>query len=250
MNHESRITNHESRISVSLMLFDLDGTLIDSRTDLANSINLMLGELGRPSLDEATVGGFVGDGVRVLVHRSLTATDPNHQPPDEELHARGIALMHRYYADEMLKTTSLYPKVIETLDYFSSKRKAVVTSKEVRFTRIILEHFGIARFFNAIVGGDTVAWRKPDPRPVLEAVKMLSVSGVDEPSASLNVSFLKEASAETVMVGDSENDMNAGRGAGTRTCAVTFGFRTAEELRLTEPDVIIDRFDQLRETFC
>jgi len=239
-------------IPVNSMLFDLDGTLIDSRADLARSINLMLTDLGRPPLEEATVGGFVGDGVRVLVHRSLTATDPNHQPPNEELHARGIALMHQHYADEMLKTTRLYPKVIETLEYFKSKRKAVVTSKEVRFTRIILEHFGIAHFFNAIVGGDTVAWRKPDPRPVLEAVKLLSVSAVDETSPSLieAVSFLKEASAETVMVGDSENDINAGRGAGTRTCAVTFGFRTTEQLRLTEPDVIIDRFDQLRENFC
>src|SRR2546426_8606837 len=114
-------------ISVSMMLFDLDGTLIESRTDLANSINLMLADLGRPPLDEATVGSFVGDGVRVLVHRSLTATDPNRQPPDEELHARGIALMHQHYADEMLKTTRLYPNVSETLDHFNNKSKAVVT---------------------------------------------------------------------------------------------------------------------------
>lgn len=234
------------------MLFDLDGTLIDSKTDLANSINLMLADLGRPPLDEATVGGFVGDGVRVLVHRSLTATDPNHQPPDEEFHAKGIALMHAHYAGEMLKTTRLYPQVAETLDYFKSKPKAVVTSKEVRFTRIILEHFGIAHCFDAIVGGDTVAWRKPDPRPVLEAVKLLRAPAFGEPPSSLieAASVLKEPAAESVMVGDSENDINAGRSAGARTCAVTFGFRTAEELRLTHPDVIIDRFDQLTENFC
>lgn len=239
-------------ISVSSMLFDLDGTLIDSQADLARSINLMLSELGRPSLDEATVGGFVGDGVRVLVHRSLTATDAEHRFPNEELHAAGIALMHQHYADQMLKTTSLYPKVIETLEYFNTKRKAVVTSKEVRFARIILEHFNIARFFDAIVGGDTVAWRKPDPRPVLEGVKILSASAVDVTSSPLveAVALLKDASAHTVMVGDSENDINAGRGAGTRTCAVTFGFRTADQLRMTEPDVIIDRFDQLAENFC
>src|SRR5205809_8144769 len=119
-------------ISVSLMLFDLDGTLIDSRADLARSINLMLSELGYPSLAEATVGGFVGDGVRVLVYRSLTATDPNHQPPEETLHAKGIALMHRRYAEEMLKTTRLYPEVADTLASFGNKLKAVVTRKEVR----------------------------------------------------------------------------------------------------------------------
>src|SRR6266478_3797438 len=102
LDQESRITDHESRISVSFILFDLDGTLIDSKTDLANSINLMLADLGRSTLEEATVGGFVGDGVRVLVYRSLTATDPNHQPPAETLHANGIALMHSHYAEEML----------------------------------------------------------------------------------------------------------------------------------------------------
>ena len=232
-SHESRITNHGSRIAVSLLLFDLDGTLIDSKTDLANSINLMLADVGRPQLDEAVVGGFVGDGVRVLVRRCLTATDPDHQPPDDELHQRGITLMHQHYADEMLKTTNLYAKVADTLDFFKDKRKAVVTSKEVRFTRILLDHFGITDRFDVIVGGDTVNARKPDPAPVREAIRRLGGSA-----------------AESVMIGDSENDINAGRGAGTLTCGVTFGFRTAEQLRATDPDVIIDRFDQLKDFFC
>jgi phosphoglycolate phosphatase len=220
-------------IPVKLLLFDLDGTLIDSKTDLTNSINLMLADLGRRPLDEATVGGFVGDGVRVLVHRCLTASDPNHQPPEEALHAKGIELMHSHYADEMFKTTQLYPGVAETLAFFGDKLKAVVTSKEVRFTKIILDRFEIARYFDAIVGGDTTPARKPDPRPVIEAMRLLGGSAGD-----------------AVMIGDSENDINAGRGAGTRTCAATFGFRTGEQLRRTNPDVIIDRFDQLKEFFC
>jgi phosphoglycolate phosphatase len=214
------------------MLFDLDGTLIDSRTDLANSINLMLADLNRPSLDEATVGGFVGDGVRVLVYRCLTATDANHLPPDEALHTKGISLMHSHYAREMLKTTCLYPQVAETLAAFGNKLKAIVTSKEVRFTKIILDHFNITRYFDAIVGGDTTPARKPDPRPVLEAIRLLGGTA-----------------AEAVMVGDSENDINAGRRAGARTCGVTFGFRTAEELQPSKPDVMIGRFDQLKEVF-
>jgi phosphoglycolate phosphatase len=228
-NDESRITNHASRITVSTMLFDLDGTLIDSRTDLANSINLMLADLGRPSLDEAIVGGFVGDGVRVLVRRCLTATDPQQKPPSVDLHANGVELMHRHYAEEMFKTTRLYPQVAETLAALD-KLKAVVTSKEVRFTKLILEHFDIARYFHAIVGGDTTPARKPDPAPVLEALRLLDASAGD-----------------AVMIGDSENDINAGRAAGTRTCGVTFGFRTAEQLRLCEPDVLVDRFDKLRD---
>jgi len=219
-----------ARISVNLMLFDLDGTLIDSRTDLANSINLMLADLGRPALDEAIVGSFVGDGVRVLVRRSLTATDPNHQPPAVDLHAKGVELMHSHYAQEMFKTTHLYPKVAETLAALENKLKAVVTSKESRFTKQILEHFDIARYFHAIVGGDTTPARKPDPAPVLEALRLLDGSASD-----------------AVMIGDSENDINAGRAAGTRTCGVTFGFRTAEQLRVCKPDALVDHFDQLRE---
>jgi phosphoglycolate phosphatase len=226
------MSNHVPRISVHLMLFDLDGTLIDSRTDLANSINLMLADLDRPPLDEATIGGFVGDGVRVLVRRSLTATDPQHQPPAVDLHAEGVELMHRHYAEEMFKTTRLYPQVAETLSALGDKLKAVVTSKEVRFTKLILEQFEIARYFHAIVGGDTTPARKPDPIPVLEALRLLDGSAAD-----------------AVMIGDSENDINAGRAAGTRTCGVTFGFRTAEQLRVCEPDSLVDRFDQLKEFF-
>ncbi|MGA9768148.1 MAG: HAD family hydrolase [Blastocatellia bacterium] len=214
------------------MLFDLDGTLIDSKSDLAASINLMLAEVGRPALSEETIGSFVGDGVRVLTYRSLTATDPNHNPPDEELHARGIALMHSHYQDQMLKTTRLYRGVEETLEFFKSKRKAVVTSKEVRFTKIILDHFHITQHFDVIVGGDTLPFRKPDPEPVIEAIKQLGGTA-----------------AGAVMIGDSENDVNAGRGAGAQTCAVTFGFRNREQLSLTEPDVLIDSFDQLKDFY-
>src|SRR5258708_1776450 len=101
-----------NKISARLLLFDLDGTLIDSLGDLAVSINLMLKALGRPPLDSDTVGAFIGDGVRVLVHRSLTATHPTNEPPDSELHARGIELMHHHYAANMLNTTHLYPNVV------------------------------------------------------------------------------------------------------------------------------------------
>jgi phosphoglycolate phosphatase len=214
------------------LLFDLDGTLIDSKTDLAGSINLMLADLGRSPLDESVVGGFVGDGVRVLVRRCLTASHPQHEPPDEELHARGVALMHSHYANEMFRTTKLYPAVEETLSALADRPKAVVTSKEVRFTRIILDHFNIAHHFAAIVGGDTTPARKPDPRPVLEALRLLSANA-----------------DEAVMIGDSENDIEAGRRAATRTCGVTFGFRSRDQLQLTNPDFLIDDFRQLNELF-
>ncbi|MBI3651136.1 MAG: phosphoglycolate phosphatase [Acidobacteria bacterium] len=219
-------------IKVELLLFDLDGTLIDSRADLARSVNLMLTDLHRPQLSEAQVAGFVGDGVRVLTYRCLTATDAHQQPPDKELHEQAIRLMHQHYAEQMYVATQLYPQVKATLQHFKAKRKAVVTSKEERFTHQILEHFGIAEDFDCIIGGDTVSARKPNPLPVITAIHQLGGTA-----------------NQALMVGDSENDILAGRDAGAQTCGVSFGFRTAEELQAYAPDVLIDRFDKLIENF-
>ena len=219
-------------IEVENMLFDLDGTLIDSRADLARSINLMLEEVGRSPLDEDLISSFVGDGVRVLVYRSLTASHPEHHAPNEILHADGVALMHKHYADQMFVSTRLYPGVEETLRHFAGKRRAVVTSKETRFVELILERFGIAGEFDCIIGGDTVPERKPNPLPVIEAIRQLG----GQPIA-------------TVMIGDSENDINAGRRAETFTCAACYGFRTADQLRKTNPDAMIESIDQLKKFF-
>ncbi len=219
-------------IKIELMLFDLDGTLIDSRADLARSVNLLLADLDRPQLSEDKIASFVGDGVRVLTYRCLTATDANLQPPDKEIHEKAIELMHHHYNEQMYVSTTLYPHIKETLQHFKDKRKAVVTSKEERFTHLILEHFGIDEDFDCIIGGDTVSARKPNPLPVITAIHKLGGTA-----------------DQAVMVGDSENDVIAGRDAGAKTCAVSFGFRTAEELQEHSPDVLIDRFDKLKEYF-
>lgn len=217
-------------ISTDFLLFDLDGTLIDSKADLARSVNLMLADLQRPQLAEATIAGFVGDGVRVLTYRCLTATAANQQPPDKETHEAAIRLMHKHYAEQMFVSTALYPQVKETLAHFKAKRKAVVTSKEERFTHQILAHFGIAEDFDCIIGGDSVAARKPNPLPVITAIHRLG-----------------GAADRAVMIGDSENDILAGRDAGAKTCALSIGFRTAAELQALNPDFLLKRFDQLKE---
>jgi phosphoglycolate phosphatase len=217
---------------VNSMLFDLDGTLIDSRTDLARSINLMLADLSRPALDESRISSFVGDGVWVLVYRSLKATDPNGEPPGDALHRKGIELMRRHYSEQMLVSTRLFPNVTETLDHFRAKRIGLVTSKETDLAKLILDHFEIARFFNCVVGGDQLPERKPDPKPVLRAMELL-----------------ESQPATTVMIGDSENDVIAGKRAGTLTCGVTYGFRTEAEIRETAPDVVVNRFDELERYY-
>ncbi|HKF59628.1 MAG TPA: HAD family hydrolase [Blastocatellia bacterium] len=219
-------------ISISCLLFDLDGTLIDSRADLARSVNLTLADLGRRKLDESDIAGFVGDGVWVLIRRCLKAADPEIGEPGPELHRQALALLRKHYSEQMLVKTDLYPNVRETLSRFDGKKIALVTSKESDFARQLLEHFGLMAYFDCVIGGDTLPERKPDPKPVMEAMRKLGCSPGD-----------------AVMVGDSENDIIAGRSAGTRTCAVTYGFRTREQLVATGPDVVIDGFGQLEDYF-
>jgi len=217
---------------ISVMLFDLDGTLIDSRADLARSINMMLADLGRPPLSESLISSFVGDGVWVLVYRSLKATDPNGKPPDDALHKLGIETMRRRYSDQMLVSTHLFPGVPETLASLPEKRMGLVTSKETDLAQMLLAHFGIARFFDCVVGGDQLPERKPDPKPVLRALDLLG----SQPNSA-------------VMIGDSENDVIAGKRAGTMTCGATFGFRTEEQILETEPDLVIRTFGDLKLHF-
>ncbi len=218
--------------NVDLMLFDLDGTLIDSRTDLARSVNLMLADLGYPQLSEEKIASFVGDGVPTLTKRSLIAAHPNHEPPADEVHQRSIKTMLAHYETQMVVATCLYPDVKETLQHFKEKHKAVVTSKESRFVKPLLVHLGIADDFDYLIGGDMVKLRKPDPECVFAAMRQLG--GVPE---------------KTVMIGDSENDILAGRAAGTITCAVTIGFRTTEQMREYQPDVLVESFAGLKDYF-
>ena len=219
-------------ISIDCLLFDLDGTLIDSRSDLARSVNLTLADLGRRPLDEVEIAAFVGDGVWVLIRRCLKATDPEHQEIGPELHQKALSLLRKHYSEQMLVQTRLYPNVMETMSRFDRKKIALVTSKESDFARQLLDHFGLLPYFNCIIGGDTLPERKPDPKPVLQAISKLSGSA-----------------RRSVMVGDSENDVIAGKAACARTCAVTYGFRTREQLLDTSPDVLLDRFDHLQQYF-
>lgn len=214
-------------------MFDLDGTLIDSRKDLCRSINLMLRDMGFPQLQESLIASYVGDGVWVLVRRCIKAADSEKREPTDELHKKGLELMREHYSREMLANTHLYPEVRETLARFDGKQTALVTSKESDFARIILERLEISQYFDFIVGGEMVVERKPNPKPVMLALENLAV----QPEHAL-------------MIGDSENDILAGRTAGTYTCGVTYGFRTAEELATSGPDVMIDRLSKLGDYFA
>jgi phosphoglycolate phosphatase len=209
------------------LLFDLDGTLIDSRADLVTSINLMLDELGYVPLPAAQVITFVGEGIRLLVERSLRASLQREPQEAQILHA--LEVYAGKYREHLLDQTRPYPEVYETLAALEPLPKAVVTNKPHAFTMSILEALDLQRHFVAIISGDSLPERKPSPIPLLEAARLCEA-----------------APADCLMVGDSRVDMLAGQAAGMKTCGYVGGFRGQEELAAANADFLIERFGELR----
>jgi phosphoglycolate phosphatase len=191
---------------IKLLIFDLDGTLIDSRQDLVNSVNAALRSLGRDELPSDEIAAMVGDGAPTLVRRALGDT------PNEDLIRRGLEFFLSYYREHKLDYTRLYdgiPEALDTLKGANGTRRVmfVLTNKPVNPSRAIVQALGIADKFVGVYGGNSFGTKKPDP---LGINTILSETGV-RPD-------------EAVMIGDSAVDVLTGRAAGTWTCGVTYGF--------------------------
>ncbi|MFZ0959516.1 MAG: HAD family hydrolase [Terriglobia bacterium] len=206
---------------VRLLVFDLDGTLVDSKRDLALSVNAMRTEMGLPPLPLDLITSYIGQGVTQLVRRALGshATDENVE--------KGLAFFLAYYRDHMLDNTAPYPGVAETLEKLAAHKLAVLTNKPVNFSREMLTRLGYAPYFAYIYGGNSFPQKKPDP------------IGLQRLMADLQV-----AAHETLMVGDSDTDILTGRNAGVWTCGVTYGFG-AQTLQKVSPDLVIDDMREL-----
>jgi phosphoglycolate phosphatase len=206
------------------LLFDLDGTLVDSVPDLAAAANRLLAELGHAPLHPREMAGMVGDGVAKLVERVLAARGAREIAADEALR-RFVAL----YEANAATLTRPYPGVEAGLEALAARgfRFAICTNKIEQATRLVLEGVGLARFFPVMLCGDSLATQKPDPGPCLAALARLGVP--------------PEAAA---MVGDHRNDVLAARGAGIAAIFARYGYglTTLGDLR---PDAMIDRFDEL-----
>ena len=207
---------------VASLIFDLDGTLIDSSHDIAGSLNHTLKTLGLPVKSKNEVQGLVGDGVRALLIKATGRSD-------EEYLEKAIALFKPHYLEHCNDTTILYPGVAQILDHFKDKKKAVVSNKPHDMIQKTLRHFGIDGCFEVVLGGESTAQRKPHPEPVLLSLREMKVSPGD-----------------SVMVGDGSTDIQAGKSAGTRTCAVTYGYRDRAELERYKPDFFIDKIEDLK----
>jgi phosphoglycolate phosphatase len=201
---------------IKLVIFDLDGTLVDSEKDLALSVNAMRDRLGMAALTHELIASYVGQGVTVLVRRALGA-----EATDEAVE-KGMAIFLNYYRLHMLDNTTMYPGVREMLEELREKKLAVLTNKPVNFSREMLRRLGLAGLFSFVYGGNSFAQKKPDPVGVR---RLMSDTGV--------------RAQETLMVGDSDTDVLTGRNAGVWTCGVTYGFG-AHTLKDTPPDLILE----------
>jgi len=218
------------KLSVRAVLFDLDGTLVDSAPDLTLAANKMLSALGYPSVDCWQVKGWVGDGVRSLVRRALTAILG--YVPAEALIERSYVLFQRYYAEAIYQDSKLYPGVNKTLQSLKTSGLALacVTNKPSRFTRPVLEKSGLTGFFDIVVSGDDLSLKKPDPAQLEFAAEQLGVP-----------------LATCVLVGDSTNDVRAAGAAGIPILWATYGYAGPGDIEQDATYGSIDTMFQLCE---
>ncbi|HKN16825.1 MAG TPA: HAD-IA family hydrolase [Candidatus Sulfotelmatobacter sp.] len=228
--------------SIKLVIFDLDGTLIDSRLDLVHSVNAALRHIGRPELPDDVIASYVGDGAPILIQRALGG-----ETVDEAVVRRGLQFFLAYYREHKLDHTTVYAGIHDALKTIqnsahrtsngsadkpgSARQMAVLTNKPVVPSRAIVEALGLSPFFTQIYGGNSFATKKPDPEG---ARKLLDEHQVRPEEAAI--------------VGDSHVDVETGRNADLWTVGVNYGF-APHTLPESPPDVLVDAPRELAEFF-
>jgi len=218
--------------SIKLVIFDLDGTLIDSRLDLVHSVNAALRHIHRPELPEDVIASYVGDGAPILIQRALGG-----EAVDEALVRKGLEFFLSYYREHKLDHTTIYEGIREALAAIQRsgngvpRKLAVLTNKPVNPSRAIVEALGLGPYFSQVYGGNSFATKKPEPEG---ALKLLSEVDVRPEQAAI--------------IGDSHVDVRTGRNAGLWTVAVTYGF-APHTLEVEEPDITVDTPLELSKVF-
>lgn len=213
----------------ALVLFDLDGTLVDSVPDLAHAIDRMLTTLGRPPAGVEAVRKWVGNGAAMLVRRAL-AGDMQGNPPCDAEFETAYAYFLQYYAEATADQSELYEGVEQCLTELRARKikLGLVTNKPISFTNAMLDGFNLQHYFDVVLGGDSLAQKKPAPEPLLEAMKRCCASA-----------------AETLMVGDSESDVGAARAAGCAVVCVPYGYNHGRDIAASNPDLMISSLLEL-----
>jgi len=213
-----------------LLLFDLDGTLVDSAPDLALALNHMLESLGRETFSHETIRSWVGNGAQTLVKRGLSGSTVIDKEIDPLLFSQALDLFLNFYAQNLCVDTVTYPNVVDTLKDLKSKeyRLALVTNKPYDFVQPLLEGLEMSDLFEYCIGGDTLSKRKPDPMPLLHVCEHLDVDV-----------------SNCIMVGDSKNDIVAANAANMHSIGVSYGYNYGEHISLYEPDRVVDDFSEI-----
>ena len=218
--------------SIKLVIFDLDGTMIDSRLDLVHSVNAALRHIQRPELPDDVIASYVGDGAPILIQRALGG-----EAVDDALVRKGLEFFLSYYREHKLDHTTVYPGIQEALAAIQNsgngmpRKMAVLSNKPVNPSRAIVESLGLGQYFSQVYGGNSFATKKPEPEG---ALKLVSEAGMQPTQAAI--------------VGDSHVDIRTGRNAGLWTVAVTYGF-APHTLEVEEPDVVVDTPRELGKIF-
>ncbi len=207
---------------IELIIFDLDGTLIDSKDDIANSVNFTLRELNLKKMPYELIYTYVGNGVEPLIRRALETAGGNGSIK------KALDIFRAYYWEHLLDNTVLYPNVADTIKRLSEIKKSVVSNKSERFVKKILSGLDIEKYFEIALGGDSLKNKKPHPDMVNFVTERLGISN-----------------NRTLIVGDGAVDMECGKRAGAYTCGVSYGYRNRDELVDAGADWIIEDMGEL-----
>ncbi|WP_354622963.1 phosphoglycolate phosphatase [Psychromonas sp. MME2] len=214
--------------NIKLICFDLDGTLVNSVPDLRLALNAMMDDLQLPHCHDQDIRNWVGNGIPKMVERALIHVGKN--DIDSAFFDHAVSLFEKYYAQFINSASGLYDGVAQTLCDLKSRgyQIALITNKGEKFLPPLLSHFAILDYFDLLLGGDSLSKNKPDPMQVDFAREKLQAT-----------------KQQTVMVGDSRNDILAGQNADVQTIALTYGYNYGEPVDRLNPDYIIDQFNEL-----
>lgn len=221
---------HLKLYNKKLIIFDFDGTLIDSGPDLAYALNYMLEQLGRKTFNEDLIHGWVGNGAQTLVKRALSGKTDIDSNIDEVLFSKALDIFLSYYEKNVCVRTKTYPNVTQTLKKLkeSNYMLAIVTNKPYAFVKPILEKLELLELFEFYIGGDSLPQKKPDPAPLLHVCEKLNISVEN-----------------SLMVGDSKNDILSANACAMESIGVTYGYNYGENIAKYDPTVVVDNFDEI-----
>ena len=215
-----------------LIMYDLDGTLVDSVPDLAIAVQKMQQDLSLPVADTQTITLWVGNGIPTLIKRSL-ANDMSGDEPniiEPSLFAKAQTCFNHHYSQELGLHSRLYDGVLPFLQAMADQqvKQAIITNKTAVFTEKLLKIMAIDSFFELCIGGDTLAEKKPHPLPLQHTIKQLN-----------------SRRSNSLMIGDSSNDVNAAKAAGVKVAGLTYGYNHGEPISASDPDIILSSLTEL-----